>query len=88
MKLSLSILLLLAVPGLAAAADIPPAVRAACTADAKAHCKGVMPGGGRIVACFAENAGALSEKCSAALTKMSCDAKTPEKLKSAFPCKS
>lgn len=89
MKISISavLLCLIALPDLAGAANIPPEARAACRADAKTHCNGVMPGGGRIVACFVENASSLSANCSTELAKISCTADAPAKLKAAFPCK-
>ncbi|MBL0375135.1 hypothetical protein JJB09_24270 [Rhizobium sp. KVB221] len=81
-----AVLILLSTPGATLAADVPPEVRAACMADAKAHCRGVIPGGGRMVACFVKNAGALSEGCKLELSKMSCSADAPKDLKAAFPC--
>ena len=38
-------------------------LRSACGADVRALCGGVPPGGGRIVACLAEQAAALSPAC-------------------------
>jgi len=38
-------------------------LRSACGADVRALCGGVSPGGGRIVACLAEQAAALSPAC-------------------------
>jgi hypothetical protein len=43
------------------------AVRQACTADYQALCTGTRPGGGRIAACFKENADKLSQGCRDAL---------------------
>jgi hypothetical protein len=37
--------------------------RAACGDDAKTLCKGVMPGGGRILDCLAKQKDKLSEAC-------------------------
>jgi hypothetical protein len=81
-----AILFSLALPSAAMAADVPPEVRAACKADFMTLCKGVIPGGGRPLACFIKNAGALSPKCKATLSKASCSADAPANLKAAFPC--
>ena len=43
------------------------ALRDACAKDVATHCPGVMPGGGRIAACFKQNLPKLSEGCRAAL---------------------
>jgi hypothetical protein len=43
--------------------------RKACGADVKAHCKGVKPGKGRILACLAENKDAVSDGCKALLSR-------------------
>jgi len=37
--------------------------RAACGADAKTLCSGVMPGGGRILDCLAKQKDKLSDAC-------------------------
>jgi hypothetical protein len=73
-------------PSAATAADVPPEVRAACKDDFMSLCKGVIPGGGRPLACFIKNAGALTPKCKATLSKASCSAEAPANLKAAFPC--
>ncbi|MDX2265818.1 MAG: cysteine rich repeat-containing protein [Hyphomicrobiales bacterium] len=39
------------------------AVMAACRSDYLTHCLGVVPGGGRIIQCLAENAAALAPEC-------------------------
>jgi len=38
-------------------------LRSACGGDVRSLCAGVQPGGGRIVQCLAQNAGALSPAC-------------------------
>ena len=50
--------------GLSAAALAQTAEqRAACGDDAKTFCKGVIPGGGRILDCLAKQKDKLSEAC-------------------------
>lgn len=39
------------------------ALREACMADAKKHCTGVKPGGGRIVQCLRDHAADLTPAC-------------------------
>jgi len=50
-----------------AAQSIPPAVEAACNADYKKLCNGVVPGGGRILACMKAKDSQLSAGCRTAL---------------------
>jgi sterol desaturase/sphingolipid hydroxylase (fatty acid hydroxylase superfamily) len=45
------------------------ATRAACMSDYRAHCSGVAPGGGRVVACMRANAEKLSPACREALKR-------------------
>lgn len=70
----------------AQAAEIPDAVRTACMADYRAHCAGIVPGGGRMIGCFVDKAGALSPPCRAALSETSCNAEAPDTIRLAFPC--
>lgn len=42
-------------------------VREACAPDYQKLCSGTRPGGGRIAACFRQNAAQLSEQCRSAL---------------------
>lgn len=42
-------------------------LRAACAEDAKRHCNGVMPGGGRIIKCLREHESELAAGCREAL---------------------
>ena len=83
---SFVLFLCLFAPVSAMAADVQDMVKKACTADAKANCAWVLPGGGRMIGCFVKNAGKLSAGCKAALSTASCEAKAPANLKAAFPC--
>lgn len=49
--------------------QIPPEVRAACSADVQNLCANVKPGGGRIVACLKEHKDQVSEGCKQAIVK-------------------
>lgn len=51
----------------AAAQEIPPAVQQACEGDYKKICNGVVPGGGRILACMKAKNSELSQGCRTAL---------------------
>jgi len=46
------------------------ALRERCMADARQHCRGVMPGGGRMLGCLADNREALSAECREAMMGM------------------
>lgn len=39
------------------------AIRKACASDFQAHCPGIKPGGGRLVACMKEKRASFSEAC-------------------------
>jgi hypothetical protein len=43
-------------------------VKDACMGDYQRYCIGVLPGGGRIVACLREHADALNASCTAAIS--------------------
>ena len=42
--------------------------RSACMGDYEKYCKGVAPGGGRIIACLAEESDKLAPACKKVLT--------------------
>lgn len=43
-------------------------IRDACMSEYQRYCAGVLPGGGRIVACLNEHADALNAQCAAAVS--------------------
>ncbi|MBL8705042.1 MAG: cysteine rich repeat-containing protein [Rhodospirillales bacterium] len=45
-------------------------LRSACQADAKKHCDGIQPGGGRLLQCLKGKQAELSQPCQAALGKL------------------
>jgi hypothetical protein len=47
----------------ALAQDFTPEQRAACRGDYRKFCNGTRPGGGRVLACLAQQYAALSEAC-------------------------
>lgn len=75
MRLSL-ILLLIALCSFAAPAlalpgnQIPDEVKEKCKADYAKLCSGVMPGGGRILACFQAHKDEVSPDCRDALSRV------------------
>jgi hypothetical protein len=50
-------------------ADLKEALKKACRDDYQHLCNGVMPGGGRILACLRSHSSELSPACAAALPK-------------------
>lgn len=61
------IVAMLCVPGLARAQEISAEQRAACRNDFEKYCSGVMPGGGRILACLSRETANLTDACRKAL---------------------
>ena len=47
----------------APAQTLTAAERTACQADFDKHCKGTVPGGGRIIACLDKQYGQLADAC-------------------------
>jgi hypothetical protein len=80
----ISIALISSLPALASA-DERAAVRAACKADAQAHCS-ILMSRDEIISCLAKNADKISANCSSTLKVASCSDKAPADLKAAFPC--
>ena len=63
MKRSILIAVLLSVPSVAFAQALTPEQRSACMGDYEKFCKGVAPGGGRIIACLAQSSDKLTPDC-------------------------
>ncbi len=53
-----------------AAPDIPEDVKQRCKSDYSRLCSGVMPGGGRVIACFQAHKDEVSPDCADALSQM------------------
>ena len=62
-KLAAAILAVLLATFATAALAQTAAEREACKADTQKFCPGIMPGGGRILACLAKDKSKLSEAC-------------------------
>ena len=54
---------LLTASGTAFAQELTAAQRDACMGDYEKYCKGVTPGGGRIIACLAKESDKLTPAC-------------------------
>jgi cysteine rich repeat protein len=63
----LSIAVVACIIGFSTAALAQDATREACKADYARYCSGVVPGGGRIVACLNKQHDQLSQACQKAL---------------------
>jgi hypothetical protein len=75
MRHSLSLLLIALFASVAsaqamAASDIPDDVKLRCKTDYSRLCSGIMPGGGRVLACFQAHKGEVSPDCADALSQM------------------
>ena len=79
MKTVLAILAVIAPAPLAAAQQIPPDLERACRADYQRLCRGVFPGGGRILQCLHDKAAQVSEPCKAAIAKAEQDGTLPSR---------
>jgi hypothetical protein len=73
----LAILAASAAAPLAAAPQIPPDLERACRADYQRLCRGVFPGGGRILQCLRDKSAQVSDACKAAITKAEQDGTLP-----------
>lgn len=70
-RLAFAVAVALTTISAASAQDFSAEQRAACKTDYDQFCKGIMPGGGRVLACLAKN----NDKLSAACKKVVADAK-------------
>lgn len=68
-KTVLAILAVIATASVATAQRIPPDLERACRADYERLCRGVFPGGGRILQCLRDKAAQVSDACKAAIAK-------------------
>jgi hypothetical protein len=59
---------LLGLSGSAYAQDLTAEQRSACMGDYEKFCKGVAPGGGRIIACLSKSSDKLTAECKKVLT--------------------
>lgn len=59
---------LLGLSGVAYAQDLTAEQRSACMGDYEKFCKGVAPGGGRIIACLSKSSDKLTAECKKVLT--------------------
>jgi hypothetical protein len=57
------------------AQDLIAARQQACMDDYEKYCKGVMPGGGRIIACLAKETDRLTPACKKAMTEAEAEKK-------------
>jgi hypothetical protein len=81
----LSMLAAFSLPAIGHADGDPRAiVRAACKSDVISNCGMVM--GDKATACLIKNSTKLSDGCTNALKKVSCNSKAPANIKATFPC--
>jgi len=62
------IVALLGLSGSAYAQDLTAEQRSACMGDYEKFCKGVAPGGGRVIACLCKSSDKLTAECKKVLT--------------------
>ncbi|MBQ8103189.1 MAG: hypothetical protein IJ127_09875 [Afipia sp.] len=68
MRYAMLIATLLCVSGSAYSQDLTTEQRSACMGDYEKFCKGVAPGGGRIIACLSKSSDKLTPECKKVLT--------------------
>lgn len=68
MTRTILIVALLGLSGAAYAQDLMVEQRSACMGDYEKFCKGVAPGGGRVIACLSKSSDKLTPECKKVLT--------------------
>ena len=68
MTRTILIVALLGLSGAAYAQELTAEQRSACMGDYEKFCKGVAPGGGRIIACLSKSSDKLTPECKKVLT--------------------
>lgn len=68
MTRTILIVALLGLSGAAYAQDLTAEQRSACMGDYEKFCKGVAPGGGRVIACLSKSSDKLTSECKKVLT--------------------
>ncbi|WP_034462210.1 MULTISPECIES: cysteine rich repeat-containing protein [unclassified Afipia] len=68
MRHAMLIAALLCVSSSAYSQDLTAEQRSACMGDYEKFCKGVAPGGGRIIACLSKSSDKLTPECKKVLT--------------------
>ncbi|TKT70104.1 hypothetical protein YH63_000955 [Afipia massiliensis] len=68
MTRTILIVALLGLSGAAYAQDLTAEQRSACMGDYEKFCKGVAPGGGRVIACLSKSSDKLTPDCKRVLT--------------------
>ncbi len=68
MTRTILIVALLGLPGAAYAQELTAEQRNACMGDYEKFCKGVAPGGGRVIACLSKASDKLTPDCKRVLT--------------------
>lgn len=68
MRTTMLIAVFLSFSGVAYAQELTSEQRSACMGDYEKFCKGVEPGGGRIIACLSKSSDKLTPSCKKVLT--------------------
>ena len=68
MRIAILMAMFLSLSGAAYTQELTAEQRSACTGDYEKFCKGVEPGGGRIIACLSKSSDKLTANCKKVLT--------------------
>jgi len=68
MRTTILMAVFLSLSGVACAQELTAEQRSACMGDYEKFCKGVEPGGGRIIACLSKSSDKLTANCKKVLT--------------------